>query len=101
MAVKHKKRSAAESAAFQRFVELVKPIDAVQHVAATEEGPTEITTYIKGRGQKVYEDISRAEDEIIESFPDLMIEFHVYGIDRLTEARLRRTALIFERQSDG
>lgn len=101
MAVKPKKLSATEKAAFKRFVELVKPIEAVRCVALIDGGSLEVITYVTGRSQKDYEEISNAEDEIIEGFPGVVIEFHVYGIESLTKNQMQRSALIFERQSDG
>jgi hypothetical protein len=101
MAVKHKRRSAAEKAAFQRFVELVRPIEAVRHVAIVEEEPLEVITYVTGRSLKVYEDISEAEDQVIESFPELLIEFHVYGVDSLTRDQQSRWVSLFGRDSDA
>ena len=74
-------KSQTLAAAFERFVELVKPIEDVQYAAAFEPRRPDIYTYIKKRDEDVSKQIYRAEDVIADEFPDLLIEFHVRWLE--------------------
>ena len=102
MAVRHKKRSTAEKAAFQRFVELVKPIDAVQYVAAPDEGPLEIFTYLPQLDDEKSIEVFHAEYEVLAHFPDEIVDFHLVFLDgrSIDEMFGPRSMLFFARQ-DG
>ena len=62
--------------AFKRFVELVKPIEDVQYVVASEDGG-HIFTYITQSDQGVYSQVHAAEFQIMRDFPSLDVLFHV------------------------
>jgi hypothetical protein len=101
MPVKHKKRSATERAAFQRFVELVKPIDAVQYVAAPDEGPLEIFTYLPNLDDEKSIEVFHAEYEVLAEFPNEIADFHVVFLDGRSIGEMfgPRSALFFARQN--
>jgi hypothetical protein len=63
--------------AFKRFVELVEPIEDVRHVVAFEDDEPEIWTFITKLDDKVSFRVYEAEGQIIDSFPSLMVDFHV------------------------
>jgi hypothetical protein len=69
--------SASLKHAFKRFVELVKPIDDVRHVVATDYEEPDIYTFITRRDEAVMFDVFQAEYRIMEEFPDLPVDFHV------------------------
>ncbi|HWO73498.1 MAG TPA: hypothetical protein VNN21_08065 [Dehalococcoidia bacterium] len=66
--------------AFQRFVELVKPIPQVKHVVGFEQGQ-DIYTYIESRDEDVMKKVFRAEDKVFDEFPETLIEFHVVYLE--------------------
>lgn len=63
--------------AFQRFVELVEPIPEVRHVVALNGRSPDIFTFIVKRDEQVCKLVFRAEDQIMDEFPKLEVEFHI------------------------
>ena len=62
--------------AFKRFVELVKPIEAVRSVVAFDE-ELDIFTYIKDLDEAVMSRVHQVEITIMEEFPLLLVDFHI------------------------
>ena len=102
MAVRQRKRSTAEKAAFERFVELVKPIEAVQYIAAPDEGPLEIFTYLPKLDDQDSIEVFHAEYKVLADFPDEIVDFHVVFLEGRTIEEMfgPRSKLFFARQ-DG
>lgn len=73
--------SSALKQAFKRFVELVKRIEDVQYVVAFEDEEPEISTYITKLDEAVMLEVIHAEIPIMEEFPDLPVEFHVWTLE--------------------
>jgi hypothetical protein len=73
--------SPALKQAFKRFVDLVKPLDDVQYVVAFDEEEPEISTYITKLDEAVMVKVIRAEIPIMEEYPDLPVDFHVWFMD--------------------
>ena len=67
--------------AFKRFVELVGPIDDVQHVVAIEPRRPDVYTYIRRLHDEVMSRVFRAEDTLADEFPDILIEFHIVFLE--------------------
>jgi len=63
--------------AFQRFVELVKPIEDVRHVMVLEDGRLDFFTYVTKLDEEISMLVHEAEFEVMREFPDLPILFHV------------------------
>ena len=67
--------------AFEQFVELVKPIEDVRYVVAFDDEEPEISTYITRLDEGVMLQVIRAEIPIMEEFPDLPVDFHVWSME--------------------
>jgi hypothetical protein len=63
--------------AFKRFVELVKPIEDVLYVLAADEDEPSFWTFITRLDDRVSSQVHYAEMEIMDQFPDLLLDFHV------------------------
>lgn len=89
--------------AFEHFVRLVSPIEAVQYVAAYEPRRPDIFTYIECMDEAIMERVFDAENTIDARFPDLLIDFHVVFLDGRTMHDFLRPApaLFFDRQRSG
>jgi len=70
--------------AFERFVALVTPIEAVQYVAAYEPRRPDLFTYIECLDESVMRSVFEAEAALDEEFPELLIDFHVVFLDGRT-----------------
>lgn len=73
--------SAEVKQAFKRFVELVKPIEDVHYVAAFDDEEPEISTYITRLDESVSFRVHGAEICIMDEFPDLPIDFHIWYLE--------------------
>ena len=73
--------SLALKQAFKRFVELVKPIEDVQYVVAFDDDEPQISTYITKLDDKVSSRVHRAEFVIMDEFPSLLVDFHVWYLE--------------------
>ncbi len=85
--------------AFEQFVRLVTPIEAVQYVAAYEPRRPDIFTYIERMDEAIIERVFEAEEAIDAEFPELLIDFHVVFLDGRTMEDFVRPvpALFFDR----
>ena len=63
--------------AFKRFVELVRPIEDVQYVVAFDDDELDFYTFITQLDDAVSSQVHEAEFQIMDNFPDLLVEFHV------------------------
>jgi hypothetical protein len=73
--------SASLKQAFKQFVELVKPIDDVRYVVASDAGGPEISTYITELDEDVSTQVFHAEYRIMDDFPELPVDFHVWYLE--------------------
>ena len=69
--------SSALKQAFKRFVDLVKPVEDVQYVVAFEDDELDFYTFITKLDDAVSSQVHEAEFQIMDSFPELLVDFHV------------------------
>ena len=67
--------------AFNQFVDQVKDIEDVQYVVAFDDEEPEISTYITRMDEAVTMQVIRAEIPIMEGFPNLPVDFHVWYLE--------------------
>jgi hypothetical protein len=73
--------SASLKQAFKRFVELVRPVEDVRHVVAFDGDAPEISTYITRLDEDVSIQVFHAEYKVMDEFPDLAVDFHVWYLE--------------------
>lgn len=96
--------SPALKQAFKRFVELVKPIEDVQYVVAfdfDDEEP-EISTYITKLDEEVAVQVFHAQDELIDHFPHLPVDFHIWYLEgnKLSDFVRHMPPLVYAREKN-
>jgi hypothetical protein len=96
------KTSTGVKQAFKRFVELVKAIEDVHYVVAFDDDEPEISTYITKLDEAVSRLVFHAEFKIMEEFPQIPIEFHVWYLEgRPIESFVRNPPLFFAKSGQN